>query len=142
MRRIVFALGVMAAVALASCGGDGAVTGGGNPPPPPPPPTPPPPGANVVIDIIDNAFVHPNGDRNDEIDFTIGAGDTVGFTHNGAVAHTVTFTSSPMGSTGATNSGTMTRGDTHAVTLTTPGVYVIRCDFHPGVMRDVTIRVN
>jgi plastocyanin len=144
MKRIVFALGVMAALAMAACGGSGGgPAGGGNPPPPPPPPpTPPPPGANVVIDIIDNAFVAPNGDRNDDIEITINSGDTVGFTHNGTAAHTVTFTTRAPGSTGATNSGTMNNGSTHSVTLNTPGTYVLRCDFHPGIMRDVTIIVT
>jgi hypothetical protein len=29
-----------------------------------------------VIDIIDNAFVAPNGDRNDDIEITINSGDS------------------------------------------------------------------
>ena len=140
MKRIEFVRGVIATLVVSACGGDGGPAGGN--PPPPPPPTAPPPGANVVIDIVDNAFVAPNGDRNDDITITISAGQTVGWTHNGAVAHTVTFTNVPAGSTGATNSGTMNRGSTHSVTLTTPGTYVFLCSFHPGIMRDVTIIVT
>ena len=143
MRQIVFALSVITALVVSACGGSSGPNGGNPPPPPPPaPPTAPPAGANVVFDIVDNAFVDPAGRRNASATVTISAGQTVGFTHNGAVAHTVTFTSTPQGSAGATNSGTMNRGDTHSVTLNTPGTYVLRCDFHPSTMRDVTIIVT
>jgi plastocyanin len=95
-----------------------------------------------VFDIVDNAFVDPGGRRNTNATVTINAGQTVGWTHNGSAAHTVTFTSVPQGSAGAVDSGTINRGDTHSVTLNTPGTYVFRCDFHPGTMRDVTIIVT
>jgi plastocyanin len=96
----------------------------------------------VVFDIVDNAFVDPQGRRNSNATVTINAGQTVGFTHNGSAAHTVTFTSVPQGSTGAVDSGTLNQGETHSVTLNTPGTYVFQCDFHPGTMRNVTIIVT
>jgi len=143
MRNTLFALGIGAALVLSACGG-GSGPAGGNPPPPPPPPPPtaPPAGANVVFDIVDNAFVDPGGRRNTNASVTIAAGQTVGWTHNGSATHTVTFTSVPQGSAGAVDSGNLVRGETHTVTLNTPGTYVFRCDFHPGTMRDVTIVVT
>ncbi len=95
-----------------------------------------------MFDIVDLAFVDPAGRRNEAASVTIAAGETVGWTHNGGTAHTVTFTSVPPGAMGATNSGTLNRGQTHSVTLTTPGTYVFLCSFHPGIMLDATIIVT
>ncbi len=127
------------ALAAAACGGSGSPTGGGPPPPPPPPPVAPP--GDVGFTIVDNAFVDPQGRRNENASVTMTANQMVGWIHAGANLHTVTFTSVPAGAV-TENSGNMTNGQTHVQTLATPGTYVFRCDIHPAIMRDVRITVN
>lgn len=143
MKRREFMALVPAAMFLAACSSSDGPTGG-NPPPPPPPPAPPPPppaGADVTVNIVDNAFVDPDGNRNDAATVTIDSGQTVGWTHNGAVQHSVTSTSVPNGAQ-MFDSGTLDPGDDFTVTLDVAGTYLYNCEFHPGEMFDATIIVQ
>ncbi|MDH3734055.1 MAG: plastocyanin/azurin family copper-binding protein [Gemmatimonadota bacterium] len=125
---------------LAACG---TTTGsGGNPPPPPPPPPPlsNPPG-DAGFNIVDNAFVDPDGNRNGDARITIDAGQVAGWIHDGINLHTVVFSSRPSGAV-TQDSDNLTNGETFLQTLTTPGTYEFFCSIHPATMRDVTIVVN
>ncbi|MCG8469473.1 MAG: plastocyanin/azurin family copper-binding protein [Gemmatimonadetes bacterium] len=114
---------------------------GTNPSPPPPPPTLGTPPGDVGFNIIDDAFVDDQGRRNDEASVTVTASQMVGWLHEGANVHTVSFTSVPAGAI-ANDSGNMDNGATFVQTLATPGTYVFRCDTHPTTMLDATIIVN
>jgi plastocyanin len=123
---------------LTACGGS---TGpGGSPPPPPPPPLSTPPG-DAGFNIIDNAFVDADGNRNGDASISITAGQMAGWIHDGIVTHTVDFSSVPNGAV-TDNSGNLMNGESFLQTLTTPGTYVFFCAIHPTTMKDVTIVVN
>lgn len=126
---------------LAACGGDGGTTGGNPPPPPPPPPPITMPPGDVGFNIVDNAFVDPDGNRNAAASITMTVGQMAGWIHNGVSIHTVTFSSVPSGAV-TNDSGNLTNGDTHLQTLTTVGTYTFFCSIHPDIMKDVTIIVN
>ncbi|MFV1987588.1 MAG: plastocyanin/azurin family copper-binding protein [Gemmatimonadota bacterium] len=124
---------------LAACGGS---TGpGGNPPPPPPPPPLSTPPGDAGFNIVDNAFVDADGNRNAAASITMTAGQMAGWIHDGVVTHTVTFSSVPNGAI-TNDSGNLMNGDSFLQTLTTSGTYVFFCSIHPATMRDVTIIVN
>jgi len=129
----------VAALMLLACGESGPM-GGGAPPPPPPPPLGMPPG-DVGFNIIDNAFVDSQGRLNGLARETMTASQMVGWIHDGANLHTVTFTSVPPGAA-AGDSGNLTNGQSFEQTLITPGTYVFRCDFHPQTMLGATIIVS
>lgn len=131
MRRREFVAALSGVLAAAACG-DGPPT----PEPPPAPPTPsggPVPGANVTVNIEDNAFVDPSGRRNGDAEVTIRSGETVGWRHVGANPHTVTSTDVPSGAR-AFDSGTFGNNETFTVTPSVPGTYVYHCATHPSIM--------
>jgi len=126
---------------LTACGGGGGGgTTGANPPPPPPPPLATPPG-DIGFNIVDNAFVDPDGNRNQAARITMTAGQMAGWLHSGINTHTVTFNSAPNGAI-TNDSGNLMNGDTFLQTLTTPGTYIFHCSIHPDIMKGVTIIVN
>lgn len=61
------------------------------------------------------------------------SGDTVTWTNNDSVPHTVTS------STGLFQSGTMQPGDTFSFTFTDPGTYDYFCEFHAGMTGQVMV---
>ena len=135
MRRREFVAALSGILALAACG-DGAGPGSApaEPPPPPPPPSGGPvPGANVTVNVEDNAFVDPSGRRNGDAEVTIRSGETVGWRHVGANPHTVTSTAVPSGAR-AFDSGTFGNNETFSVTPSVPGTYVYHCATHPSIM--------
>jgi plastocyanin len=93
------------------------------------------------MQIIDNAFVDPDGGRNDQARVDISVGGTVTWRHDGAIAHTVTSTSVPAGAS-TFDSGTMNPSDTFQVTFTVAGTYLYRCDEHPNEMVDAQVVVT
>lgn len=114
------------------------------PTPPAPPPPPPPgavPGANVTVNVEDNAFVDPDGRRNGDAEVTIRSGETVGWRHVGANPHTVTSTEVPSGAR-AFDSGTIGHNDAFTVTPSVPGTYVYHCATHPSIMLGARIIVT
>lgn len=146
MRLRSYALVTVATIALLGCGGGGTGipgpgngggnggNGNGNEP------TPPPPNADVVVDIIDDAFVDPQGRQNQQASVTIDLGETVGWTHNGNNLHTVTADDVPDGATRFA-SPQMARGETFTVTPDVAGTYSYFCEVHPGIMLNATIVV-
>ncbi|WP_428278484.1 cupredoxin domain-containing protein [Candidatus Palauibacter sp.] len=143
MRRREFFAALSGLLAVAACG-DGAGPGSAPaepPPPPPPPPGGPVPGANVTVNIEDNAFVDPSGGRNGDAQVTIRSGETVGWRHVGANPHTVTSTDVPSGAR-AFDSGTLGSNETFTVTPSVPGTYVYYCATHPSIMVGARIVVT
>ena len=134
MRRREFVVALPGILAVAACGdSSGPDTAQPGPPPPPPPPPGPVPGANVTVNIEDNAFVDPSGGRNGDAEVTIASGETVGWRHVGANPHTVTSTEVPSGAM-AFDSGTIGYNGTFQVRLSVPGTYVYHCATHPSIM--------
>ncbi len=140
MKRREFVGLVPLAALWAACSSDGP-GGPGNPPPPPPPPPPPVGGADVTVQIVDNAFVDPLGRRNANASVTVGVGQIVGWRNNGVVQHTVTSTSVPAGGA-AFDSGDLNPGGTFLVTFNAVGTYVYRCDNHPNEMLNARVIVQ
>ena len=144
MRRRKFVAALPGLLAVVSCSDS---VGGDPPPEPPPPPAPPPPppgavpGANVTVNIEDNAFVDPDGRRNGDAEVTIRSGETVGWRHVGANPHTVTSTDVPSGAQ-AFDSATMSHNDTFTVTPSVEGTYVYYCATHPSIMVGARIIVT
>jgi len=99
------------------------------------------PGANVTVNIEDNAFVDPAGRRNGDAEVTIRSGETVGWRHVGANPHTVTSTDVPSGAR-AFESPTMSHNDTFTVTPSVAGTYVYYCATHPSIMVGARIIVT
>jgi plastocyanin len=74
----------------------------------------------------------------DNITLVIGVNNTVTWTNNDTVAHTVTSTSVPSGAV-SFNSGNMVVGDTFTYTFTVPGVYQYDCIYHPWMTATITV---
>jgi plastocyanin len=74
----------------------------------------------------------------DNITIVIGVNNTVVWTNNDTVAHTVTTTSTPSG-VAAINSGEMLPGATFTYTFTVPGVYKYICVYHSWMIGTVTV---
>ena len=143
MRRREFVAALPGLLAVASCsdgiGGDPSPAP--LPPEPPPPPPGPVPGANVTVNIEDNAFVDPAGRRNGHAEVTVRSGETVGWRHVGANPHTVTSTDVPSGAQ-AFDSRAMGHNDTFTVTPRVVGTYVYYCATHPSIMVGARIIVT
>ncbi|MFQ5690653.1 MAG: plastocyanin/azurin family copper-binding protein, partial [Gemmatimonadota bacterium] len=95
-------------------------------------------GADVVVRIVDNAFVDPLGRRNSEAAVRIRLGQTVGWVHQGAVPHTVTSSTVPEGAD-PWDSGVLETGDGFRFTPRTAGTYRYFCRLHPAIMRGSTL---
>ncbi len=63
----------------------------------------------------------------------IGVNDTIAWTNNDAVAHTVTANG------GSFNSGTLEPGSSFTQTFTTPGTFAYHCMFHPFMTGTVIV---
>lgn len=74
----------------------------------------------------------------DNITVVIGVNNTVTWTKNDTVAHTVTSTSVPSGAA-AFNSGNMAVGTTFTYTFTVPGTYQYTCSYHPWMTGTITV---
>lgn len=93
------------------------------------------------MSIVDNKFVDPDGNENDQASVTISQGDSVRWTNNGAVQHSVTSTAVPSGA-GTFDSGAVNPNGTFTRQFDVVGTYTYRCDFHPGEMFGATVIVE
>ncbi len=146
------------AVALACSGGGpgGSPTGtpAGDPSPPvgPPPPTQPPsppPSDNRVepplgsaanFDIVDDSFVDPNGNHDQEGSATVARAQMVTWTQNGKNLHRVEFSKVPEGAR-SPDSEDIRPGQVWEFRPMTEGEYVFFCRYHEYMM-DVRITVE
>ena len=67
---------------------------------------------------------------------TIKSGDTVDFVNDDTIAHNVITKGAPENF----NLGVIKPGDEKQTTITTPGVYDVRCAIHPGMKMTVTVQ--
>ena len=79
-----------------------------------------------AVDIKDFAF--------GPASLTVSSGDTVIWTNNDTVAHTVTA------SDGSFDSGTISPGDTFTFTFSTAGSFDYVCSFHPNMMGTIVVQ--
>lgn len=159
MTRRLSALIFVSVVALACAGGgpgDGpSSTPLGTPPPatPPPPPTNPPPapppsdsrvqpplGSVANFDIVDDSFVDPDGNHDQEGLVEIRSTQLVSWTQNGGNIHRVEFSKVPKDAT-SPDSQDIRPGRTWQFRPTVAGEYVFFCRYHEYMM-DVRINVS
>jgi hypothetical protein len=161
-RLSIFALGTALVVAAACGGGDSAGPSGtpptsnpnptAPPPPPPPPSTPVPPsapppeerveppvGSFLNFDIVDDSFVDPNGNHDQEGRGEVKNNRIVSWTQNGKNIHRVEFSKAPQGAA-IPDSGDLRPGSTWEFRPTEPGEYIFFCRYHEYMM-DVVITV-
>ena len=98
--------------------------------------TPEPASSRVVVDIVDFAFVGPDG--TDVV--AVSPGDTVVFVNRDAAPHTATATSWPGDL--SFDSGPLQKDESWEFVAPAAGEWVYRCDFHPAGMRDARIVVT
>jgi plastocyanin len=86
--------------------------------------------AAVQVSILNGASNSANGPGYgpDSITLVIGTNNTVTWTNNDSVHHTVTTSSAPSGAT--FSSGDMSPGNTYTCTFSTPGTYKYYCTYH------------
>jgi plastocyanin len=115
---------VLAAVLLAACGGDddAEVT------PADPAEATSDDGSAAQVAILDD-----DGRRFEPAEVTVAVGETVTWTHDGGLPHTVTATD------GAFDSGDLAGGDTFAFTAEEPGTIDYACSIHPEMTGTVTV---
>jgi plastocyanin len=81
---------------------------------------------------------NPPGYTPDSITLVIGVNNTVTWTNNDSVHHTVTSTSAPSG--GAFNSGNMNAGATCSHTFTVAGTYEYDCIYHSWMTGTIVVK--
>jgi plastocyanin len=67
-------------------------------------------------------------------DLTVKAGDTVKWTNNDSVAHTITSDS------GAFESGNLDPGASYSFTFKAPGAFAYHCGVHPSMTAKITVQ--
>jgi plastocyanin len=83
--------------------------------------------ADYTIDIKSYAFSKPK--------LTVKVGDTVKWTNEDSVPHTVTTTSGPA----KFDSGNLSKGQSFSYTFTKPGTYQYYCAVHPDMTAEITV---
>ena len=68
------------------------------------------------------------------IKVVVGLNNTIKWTQEDPIPHTVTSTSVPSGAS-SFDSNSMNKGDSFSVTLSVPGMYQYACIYHPGWMK-------
>ena len=68
----------------------------------------------------------------------LGMNNTVVWTNDDPVLHTVTSTSVPIGAS-AFDSSTFSQGQTYQITLTAPGTYKYYCTLHPWMIAEIIV---
>jgi plastocyanin len=105
--------------------------------------------AEITMD--QTAFIDPDGDRNQNATVTIQVGETVRWTNNDDVAHTVDSGEGsfgddgdgvPDGATDVLASGNLSPGQTYEFTFGTAGTWTYYCQLHPGTMINATVIVQ
>lgn len=91
--------------------------------------------------IPKSGIIMPSGAGNDQLNFSpakvtvvIGVNNTVVWTNDDSVAHTVKSEIIPAGAT-PFSSDILNTGQTFSVTLTVPGTYTYECTIHPAWMQ-------
>ncbi len=74
----------------------------------------------------------------ENVTLVIGVNNTVTWTNDDSVAHTVTSRIVPSGAT-SFNSNTLSPGAIFTYTFTVPGTYTYYCEFHPGWMQGTIV---
>lgn len=131
-----FALGLIATIALAACGGAAAPStlvsqaptspAGQSSSAPSDAPTAIPSVAAPTVAIVDNGFSPAN--------LTVAAGTTVTWTNTGKRNHTVSTSDASFGS-----DGVMTSGATYEHTFATPGTFAYFCAIHAAMRGTITV---
>jgi plastocyanin len=83
---------------------------------------------------------NPPGYTPDAITLVIGVNNTVMWTNNDSVHHTVTTTSAPAG--GSFDSGNMNGGATCAHAFTVPGTYQYDCTYHSWMTGTIIVKAS
>jgi plastocyanin len=76
----------------------------------------------------------------DSVTLTIGKNNTVTWTNNDSVHHTVTTSSAP--TRASFNSGDMAKGATYTCTFTTPGTYNYYCTYHSWMTGTIVVEAS
>ncbi len=94
---------------------------------------------SVPVSIYDGASKSsdPPGYSPDSIVLVIGVNNTVTWTNNDSVHHTVTSTSAPAGA--SFNSGNIGPGATYTHTFTVPGTYHYDCEYHSWMTGTIVV---
>jgi len=95
-----------------------------------------------------SGIIMPSGAGNDQLNFSpkravviVGVNNTVVWTNEDTVDHTVKSETIPSGAVGF-SSDILSKGQTFSVTLTVPGTYTYECTIHPGFMQATIIVVG
>jgi plastocyanin len=83
---------------------------------------------------------NPPGYTPDSITLVVGVNNTVTWTNNDSVHHTVTSTSAPSG--GDFNSGNMQPGAVCTHTFTVPGTYQYDCTYHAWMVGTIVVKAS
>ena len=81
---------------------------------------------------------NPPGYTPDSVTLVIGVNNTVAWTNDDSIHHTVTSTSAPSG--GSFNSGNMNGGAVYTHTFTVPGTYQYDCAYHSWMTGTIVVR--
>lgn len=111
-----------------------------------------PPNQAITVDLSigDNFFEDLQGRQNEEAYVRVRVGDTVHWTNDGAVSHTVTSGEGsggndgdgvPPGASSGMNSGNISPGGDFQFQFGTEGIWTYYCEIHPGVMIEATVEV-
>lgn len=106
----------------------------------------------VIIDVIDNAFVDPDGDQNTASVVNISVGDTVEWVYStGSEGHTVTSGEGqsgndgdgiPDGSSQSLDGTLASTGDSYEFVPQMKGVWEYYCTVHPTIMYSAKIAAD
>jgi len=98
-----------------------------------------PPALQVSIYSGAANSANPPGYTPDSVTLVIGVNNTVTWTNNDSIHHTVTSTSAPSG--GSFNSGNMNGGGaTYTHTFTVPGMYQYDCEYHSWMTGTIVVK--
>ncbi len=95
--------------------------------------------SGVQISIVNGASnsANPPGYSPDKIILVVGSNNTVTWTNNDGVHHTVTSSSSPVGA--SFNSGNMDPGAVYSCTFSAPGTYQYYCEYHSWMAGTIVV---
>jgi plastocyanin len=100
---------------------------------------PPPLQVSIYSGAANSA--NPPGYTPDRITLVMGVNNTVTWTNNDSIHHTVTSTSTPSG--GSFNSGNMNGGGaTYTHTFTVPGTYQYDCEYHSWMTGTIVVKAS
>lgn len=83
---------------------------------------------------------NPPGYAPDTVTLVMGVNNTVTWTNNDSVHHTVTSTSAPAG--GSFDSGNMNAGASCSHTFTVPGTYQYDCSYHSWMKGTIVVKAS